>query len=898
MKKLINKKVIGAAIALSLTAGVSSNANATLTADAILDFTDGTVFCVIGGTAPDACTHNVTNVNGSFFGMDTSGNGIIENSEKTALTSAGTGITIGTAQAIGEIDQTWSFGGNPGNHHTLQGLVLDSATGNTASLDMTGWTVFWNGGDIDMGAGTDAGNNLDHFATITCAVDCAVGDTFTLDYAANVPTGAFAGFFYTLNLEGTIGNHAPVAVADDINPAYLGSAVSLNPATNDTDADAGETATLTATCNSDSSKGTVTDNGDSTCTYQPGATSADIGADSYTYTVTDVNGATSSGTVNVTITDQDAPVISITTGTDSIELGGTWTDTGATATDNLDDNATVTANIVVTGTVDTSTEGPYDINYNVDDAAGNSAIQATRTVNITADITPPSIALTGSDPIDLILNDTYVELGAVCSDNADVDKAATVGGDTVVTTSAPATFTITYDCSDNAGNNASQVTRTVNVVSGDTVAPTITITGATPLNLNINEAYVESGAVCSDNVDADKAATVGGDTVVSTTPATFTITYNCSDNAGNSATQVTRTVNVADTSAPTITLNGSSPVNLSLNDTYSEQGAVCSDNFDADKAATVGGDTIVTTAPATFTVTYNCSDNATNPAMQVTRAVNVSDTIPPVISVLSGIDSVEAGSIWSDAGATATDNIDGTLTVITTGNVNTSLVGTYIITYSATDTAGNTGTDTRSVDVTADVTAPVITVNQGTDTIAIGGSWTDAGATASDNLDGTIPVITTGSVDTNTAGDYTITYTATDEASNATTATRTVTVADDVIVPVITLTGGDIKLEQDTGFNDPGAICSDNLDPARAISTNDTVDDSTIGIYVVTYACTDTSGNAATDVTRTVEVTKATTDANGCSMSPTPIDATKSADWWVVAGFIGFMAVRRRKMRS
>jgi len=203
-KPKMNKKIIGSAIALALTAGVSSNANAALAADAILDFSDGNVFCVIGGTAPDACTHNVTNVNGSFFGMDTSGDGIIQNGEKVALTSAGTGITLGTAQGIGAIDQTWSFGGNPGNHHTVQGLALDSAVGNTASLDMTGWTVFWNGGDIDMGAGTTAGGNLDHFATITCGVDCAVGDSFTLDYAANVPSGPFLGFFYTLRLEGTV----------------------------------------------------------------------------------------------------------------------------------------------------------------------------------------------------------------------------------------------------------------------------------------------------------------------------------------------------------------------------------------------------------------------------------------------------------------------------------------------------------------------------------------------------------------------------------------------------------------------------------------------------------------------------------------------------------------------
>ncbi|MFK5949251.1 MAG: VPLPA-CTERM sorting domain-containing protein [Methylococcales bacterium] len=215
----MNKKIIGSAIAMAL---VSSNAMADIASDAVLNYADGVSFCVIGsdpGTAT-GCTHNVTNVNGSYFGMDTSGNGIIENGEKTALTGVD-GITIGTAQAGGSIDAGWTFGGNAGEHLTLNGLSV-TGTGNTASLDMTGWTVFWNGGNIDMGSGTATIDATDpaniivtpnagtQFAAITCGVDCTEGDSFTLDYAANVPTGAFAGFFYTLHLEGTIG--APSAI--------------------------------------------------------------------------------------------------------------------------------------------------------------------------------------------------------------------------------------------------------------------------------------------------------------------------------------------------------------------------------------------------------------------------------------------------------------------------------------------------------------------------------------------------------------------------------------------------------------------------------------------------------------------------------------------------------------
>lgn len=78
---------------------------------------------------------------------------------------------------------------------------------------------------------------------------------------------------------------------------------------------------------------------------------------------------------------------------------------------------------------------------------------------------------------------------------------------------------------------------------------------------------------------------------------------------------------------------------------------------------------------------------------------------------------------------------------------------------------------------TADTTAPVITITGGnTATVAQNATYTDAGATATDDVDGTVNVTTTGTVDTSTLGDYTFTYTATDAAGNTATETRTVTV--------------------------------------------------------------------------------------------------------------------------
>ena len=77
------------------------------------------------------------------------------------------------------------------------------------------------------------------------------------------------------------------------------------------------------------------------------------------------------------------------------------------------------------------------------------------------------------------------------------------------------------------------------------------------------------------------------------------------------------------------------------------------------------------------------------------------DTTPPVIS-LGGSSTVNhiLNSSYTDAGATATDDEDGDVSVTSdysSTNPNKDLTGTYIITYTATDAAGNVATASRTV---------------------------------------------------------------------------------------------------------------------------------------------------------------------------------------------------------
>ena len=88
----------------------------------------------------------------------------------------------------------------------------------------------------------------------------------------------------------------------------------------------------------------------------------------------------------------------------------------------------------------------------------------------------------------------------------------------------------------------------------DTVVPVITLLGKDPVNLYVDETYKDAGATAINNAGDDITADIitTGLPINTATAGTHTITYNVSDKAGNSATQVTRTVDVV---AASVTLS-------------------------------------------------------------------------------------------------------------------------------------------------------------------------------------------------------------------------------------------------------------------------------------------------------------------------------------------------------
>ncbi len=159
------------------------------------------------------------------------------------------------------------------------------------------------------------------------------------------------------------------------------------------------------------------------------------------------------------------------------------------------------------------------------------------------------------------------------------------------------------------------------------------------------------------------------------------------------------------------------------------------------------------------------------------------DTTPPIIAAHSDITSEATGASGAAVtytAPTATDNVDASVSVsCAPASGSTFALGTTTVTCNASDAAGNAATPVTFGIGVVDTTPPIITLNDPASvSLTVGDPFTDPGATATDAVDGTNTVTTSGSVDTSKAGTYTLTYNAVDAAHNhATPVTRTVTVS-------------------------------------------------------------------------------------------------------------------------
>ena len=144
------------------------------------------------------------------------------------------------------------------------------------------------------------------------------------------------------------------------------------------------------------------------------------------------------------------------------------------------------------------------------------------------------------------------------------------------------------------------------------------------------------------------------------------------------------------------------------------------------------------------------------------------------IELLPGVDTVEVGSEFVDAGAQAFLGETRQTVTLQTNTVNVDVVGRYEIVYQA-QNGSQIARITRIVDV-IDTTPPFVTLRPGIDTIVVDELWVDAGIIVTDNSLLPCTIAIEGAVASDIAGEYLIVYVVTDAYGNTTRVTRYINV--------------------------------------------------------------------------------------------------------------------------
>ena len=236
-----------------------------------------------------------------------------------------------------------------------------------------------------------------------------------------------------------------------------------------------------------------------------------------------------------------------------------------------------------------------------------------------------------------------------------------------------------------------------------------------------------------------------------------------------------------------------------------------------------GGETVDKDRPGQYRVTYTVTDSAGN---VVTKERIVKVYGAPIIEGTDEVIIKEGGTFDKSQGVTARDtfgvDLTSSINVTDADKVNVNSAGKYIVKYTVRDVAGNEVTVERVVVIDA---APVINGVEDV-TIKVGTNF-DAldNVTVKDKEDTNLTIEVSGdTVDVNTVGEYTVTYTVKDSAGNVTTVNRIVKVVTND-APII-IGGGNITLK-------PSEI--ENFDPIADLEIkddHDTLEDITIDVVI------------------------------------------------------------------
>jgi PKD repeat protein len=329
-------------------------------------------------------------------------------------------------------------------------------------------------------------------------------------------------------------------------------------------------------------------------------------------------------------------------------------------------------------------------------------------------------------------------------------------------------------------------------------------------------------------------------------------TNGCGPHAGGEFEQYQVQL-INDLTPPVITLDGRDTLQVDPCSMAPDTGAVAIDGVDGNISRSITIENIdLLGVEGTHTLTYRATDQSGNTATK-NQVINVdSDTTKPTLS-LKGTDSVGVAlnDDYSDNGVTVTDPCSNIDTVLKSGNVNESVVGSYRINYTAIDNQGNSNQIARTVTVFDPIGPSAELLGQDTVRIAVNSDFRDPGVQSSDNyLDSTI-VRVSGSVNEAEVGVYNLNYNVFDVDQNSVKLERVVIVEDNIAPSITGIPSGAIIQDVNKPFTFPFSV-SDNYYDRNDLSVEedgsfyqafpDGFPDS-LGFYKAQLAFTDGSGN-------------------------------------------------------
>jgi len=467
-------------------------------------------------------------------------------------------------------------------------------------------------------------------------------------------------------------------------------------------------------------------------------------------------------------------------------------------------------------------------------------------------------------------------------------------------------------------------------VDNNNLAPVITVSGATPVAQALNGTYVDPGATAVDPEDGSIPVTIDSSAVNTAVPGVYLVTFNAVDSQGVAATQKTRKVVVYDPAAGFASQYTSMAVPGGFNGwsvagtadpsnamelvgnflweleyvfgtdivtTPSEYKIAANggwtDNWGA--GGTFGGNNATTAGVVTQAGLYRfqldeTGNNGTGAGSLTFVAAGATITVTGPALVAATV-----GSTYTDLGATAVASNGANITgdIVTTNPVDTSVPGTYTVTYQVTDPAttittsttrqvvvydpaagfasqynsmavpggfsgwnvAGTATPSNAMELVANFKWRLNYVFASTATaynykIAANGDWTDQWGAGGVKGAGDANTGTTsgGGPFTNGPGLYAFEL---DEVTNLGSMTFVASGA------TITVTGNSlVAAALNSTYTDLGAtaVASDSANITSSIVTDNQVNTAIAGTYTVTYTVTDPPTGIATSQTRKVLV--------------------------------------------